>query len=247
MASMQPVNEIIGERLLFPFLISLFSILFTWCLALPVGIYSATKQYTIGDYAISVVGFIGMSIPGFILALLLMYASEQWFNYPVSGLFSPEFAAQPGWNWPKVVDMLKHIWLPIFIMGFAGTAGMIRIMRANLLDELSKPYVTTARAKGVRQVKLLLKYPVRLALNPFISGIGGIFPAMISGGAIVAITLSLPTIGPSLLAAIQTQDIYFGASMLMLLTLMSVLGNLVSDILLIIFDPRIRHSKSATK
>jgi ABC-type dipeptide/oligopeptide/nickel transport system permease component len=171
---------------------------------------------------------------GYVLALILMAGSG------ISGLFSAQFAAQPEWNWPKVMDLVKHIWIPIVVLGVGGTAGMIRVMRANLLDELKKPYVVTARAKGVRPLKLLLKYPVRLALNPFISGIGGLFPALVSGGAIVSIVLSLPMVGPMLLGALFSQDMYLAASMLMVLSLLGVLGTLVSDLLLLWLDPRIR-------
>ncbi|RMD81154.1 MAG: ABC transporter permease, partial [Lentisphaerae bacterium] len=240
----QPVNKIVGERLAFTFLIAFFSVLFTWGIAIPIGIYSACRQYSWGDYLFTFLGFIGMSIPGFLLAILLMYGSETLFGFTVSGLFSAEFAAQPGMSWAKFVDLLKHIWVPIVIMGMSGTAGMIRVMRANLLDELNKPYVITAEAKGLHPLRLLLKYPVRVALNPFISGIGGLLPTLISGGAIVAVTLSLPTVGPLLLDAIMAQDVYFAASLLMLLTTLSVIGTLFSDILLILLDPRIRQGRS---
>lgn len=240
MLDLKPVNEKVGDRLLFTFLISLGTILFTWMIAMPIGIYSAVKQYTLFDYIFTIGGFIGMCIPGFLLALLFMFAAEAWFGLKISGLFSPEYAAQSHWSTGKVMDLLRHIWLPILVQGISGTAGMIRVMRANLLDELKKPYVTTARAKGVRPIKLLLKYPVRIALNPFISGIGGIFPRLISGGAIVAIVMSLPTIGPMQLEAVMQQDMYLAGSMLMVLSMLSVLGTLFSDILLLLLDPRIR-------
>lgn len=240
MMDLKPVNEKVGDRLLFTFLISLGTMLFTWAIALPIGIYSAVKQYSFFDYLFTIVGFIGMCIPGFLLALLLMFAAESLFGLKVSGLFSAQYAAQSGWSMGKVIDLLKHLWLPVFVMGVTGTAGMIRVMRANLLDELKKPYVITAKAKGVRPLKLLFKYPVRIALNPFISGIGSIFPRLISGGAIVAIVMSLPTIGPMQLTAIKQQDMYLAGSMLMVLSLLSVMGTLVSDILLIALDPRIR-------
>ncbi len=236
-----PVNQLVGDRLLLTFLISLGTILFTWALALPTGIYSAVKQYSVGDYILTFVGFIGMCVPAFLLALLLMYAANEWFGVSIGGLLSPDFATQPEWDWPKVLDLFKHIWLPIVVLGVGGTAGMIRVMRANLLDELKKPYVVTARAKGVRPLKLLLKYPVRIALNPFISGIGHIFPQLVSGGAIVAIVLSLPTVGPLMLEALMTQDMYLAGSMLMVLSLLGVFGTLVSDLLLLALDPRIRY------
>ncbi|MCI5123917.1 MAG: ABC transporter permease [Candidatus Electrothrix sp. AR5] len=240
MMDLKPVNDKIGDRLLFTVLISLCTIFFTWAIALPIGIYSAVRQYSFFDYFFTVIGFMGMCIPGFLLALLLMFAAESWLGISVSGLFSPEYAAQSEWSQGKILDLLRHIWLPIFVQGVAGTAGMIRVMRANLLDELKKPYVITARAKGVRPMKLLFKYPIRLALNPFISGIGGIFPDLISGGAIIAIVLSLPTIEPMQLNSVMQQDMYLAGSILMLLSLLSVLGTLFSDIMLLIFDPRIR-------
>lgn len=240
MLDLMPVNQKVGDRLLFTFLISLGTILFTWMLALPIGIYSAVRQYTFFDYVFTIGGFIGMCVPGFLLALLLMFASEALFGFTVSGLFSPEYAIQTGWSAGKVLDLLKHIWLPILIMGVTGTAGMIRVMRANLLDELKKPYVVTARAKGLRPLKLLLKYPVRVALNPFISGLGSILPELISGGAIVAIVMSLPTIGPMQLDAVMQQDMYLAGSMLMLLSALAVVGTLMSDLLLMVVDPRIR-------
>jgi ABC-type dipeptide/oligopeptide/nickel transport system permease component len=181
-----------------------------------------------------------MSVPSFLLALVLMYLAKRWFGLNIAGLFSPEFATMPGWNWAKFVDLLKHLWLPVVVLGFGSAAGMIRVMRANLLDELKKPYVTTARAKGVRPLRLLLKYPVRLALNPFVSGLGGLFPHLVSGGAIVAMVLSLPMIGPTLFDALIAEDVYLAGSMLMVLSLLGVVGTLVSDLLLLWLDPRIR-------
>jgi ABC-type dipeptide/oligopeptide/nickel transport system permease component len=208
--------------------------------ALPIGIYSAVRQYTLGDYLFTLVGFIGMSIPSFLLALILLYWSRNYLGISVSGLFSPDYAAQPEWTRGKIVDLLKHIWVPIVVLGVTGTASMIRIMRGNLLDELKKPYVITAMAKGVRPFKLLLKYPVRLSINPFISAIGVIFPQLISGGAIVAMVLSLPTVGPLLLESLMLEDMYVAGSMLMVLSMLGILGTLVSDLLLMWLDPRIR-------
>jgi ABC-type dipeptide/oligopeptide/nickel transport system permease component len=236
----ESVNRIVGDRVLLTFAVSLGTLLFTWVTALPIGIYSAVRQYSIGDYIFTMLGFIGMCVPNFLLAILLMYWSNKYLGINVTGLFSIEYATTPEWSWGKVLDLLKHIWVPVVIIGTAGTAGMIRVMRANLLDELKKPYVTTARAKGVRPMKLLWKYPVRLALNPFISGIGGIFPMLISGGAIVAIVLSLPMVGPVMLGGLMTQDLYLAASMLMMFSLLGVIGTLVSDLLLLWVDPRIR-------
>jgi ABC-type dipeptide/oligopeptide/nickel transport system permease component/ABC-type transport system substrate-binding protein len=240
MIDLNPVNQKVGDRLLFTFLLSLGTILFTWLVALPIGIYSAVRQYSFFDYVFTIAGFIGMCIPGFLLALLLMFGAERMFGLNMSGLFSPEYAAQSGWSLGKVLDLMRHLWLPVLVQGVTGTAGMIRVMRANLLDELKKPYVTTARAKGVRPLKLLMKYPVRVALNPFVSGIGGIFPELISGGAIISIVMSLPTIGPMQLDAVMQQDMYLAGSMLMVLSTLSVLGTLVSDLLLVLVDPRIR-------
>jgi ABC-type dipeptide/oligopeptide/nickel transport system permease component/ABC-type transport system substrate-binding protein len=234
MATTALVNQMIGERLTLTILLSLGTIVFTWGVAFPIGIYSAVRQYSLGDYALTLIGFIGMCVPPFLFAIVLMAIAG------VSGLFSPEFSVQPEWNWPKVLDLLKHLWIPIVVLGAGGTAGMIRIMRANLLDELRKPYVITARAKGVRPLKLLLKYPVRMSLNPFISGIGGLFPGLISGGAIVSIVLTLPTIGPLMVDALRDQDMYLAGSLLMLLNILSVLGTLISDLLLLWLDPRIR-------
>ncbi len=240
MENQSTVNEMVGDRILLTFLISLGTILFTWMIALPIGIYSAVRQYTLGDYLFTLVGFIGMSIPSFLLALILLYWSREYLGINISGLFSPDYAAQPEWTRGKVIDMLKHIWVPIVVLGVTGTASMIRIMRGNLLDELKKPYVITAMAKGVRPFKLLMKYPVRLAINPFISAIGVIFPQLISGGAIVAMVLSLPTVGPLLLDSLMLEDMYVAGSMLMVLSLLGILGTLVSDLLLMWLDPRIR-------
>lgn len=240
MESTRPVNELVGDRLLLTFGISLATILLTWVLAIPIGVYSAVRQYSAGDYLATFVGFVGMSVPPFLLALVIMVAAG------VSGLFSPEFAAQPYWDWPKFKDLLAHIWVPVVVSAVSGTAGLIRVMRANLLDELKKPYVTTARAKGVRPLKLLFKYPVRIALNPFVSGIGHVFPALVSGGAIVAIVLSLPTVGPLMLSALLNEDLYLAGSLLMALSLLSVLGTLVADLLLLWLDPRIRYEGASS-
>ncbi|MCC5843530.1 MAG: ABC transporter permease subunit [Verrucomicrobia bacterium] len=236
----QRVNEVVGDRIMLTLLISLFTLIFTWVVAIPIGLYSAVKQYSIGDYVFTFFGFIGMCVPPMLLALVMMYVGSTMLGLPVGGLFSPEYAMQPHWDTAKLLDLLQHIWIPVVVIGVAGTAGMIRVLRANMLDELGKPYVTTARAKGVRPFKLILKYPLRLALNPFISGIGMIFPQLVSGGAIVGIVLSLPTVGPLLLGALQAQNMYLAGSMLMVLSLLTVFGTLVSDLLLMWVDPRIR-------
>lgn len=236
----RPVNQVVGDRITLTFLISLGTILFTWALAIPIGIFSAARQYSFWDYTATLIGFVGMCVPSFLLALLLMFFSQEVLGIHIDRLFSEKYAMEPRWSVGKFLDLLKHIWAPVLILGIGGTAGMIRIMRGNLLDELQKPYVTTARAKGVRPMRLLLKYPVRLALNPFISGIGGIFPQLISGGTLVAVVLSLPTVGPLMLEALENEDTYLAGSMLMVLSLLGILGVLVSDLLLLILDPRIR-------
>jgi ABC-type dipeptide/oligopeptide/nickel transport system permease component len=247
METLDTVNDVVGDRIMLTILISLGTILFTWVVAIPLGIYSAVKQYSAGDYIAGLVGFIGMCIPNFLLALILMYFSSRYLGITAIGLFSPEYAARPDWTWGKFADLLTHIWIPVVVVGTGGTAHMLRIMRGNLLDELKKPYVTTARAKGVRPVRLLLKYPVRLALNPFISGIGNLFPQLVSGSAIVALILSLPTVGPLMLSALLSQDMYLAGSMLMVLSIMGVLGTLVSDLLLVLLDPRIRLEQGGTR
>jgi peptide/nickel transport system permease protein len=235
----QPVNSLIWERLGYTVLIALASLLFTWALAIPIGIYSAVRQYSFGDYAFTLIGLLGLATPNFMLALILMYLGYTWFGVSVGGLFSPEFA-EAAWSSEKLVDLLKHIWIPMIVIGTAGTASIMRVMRANLLDELNKPYVVTARAKGVRPIKLVLKYPVRIAINPFISTIGWLLPTLISGEAIVSIVLNLPTTGPLLLQALLSQDMYLAGSFIMLLSILTVLGMLLSDILLAVLDPRIR-------
>ncbi len=240
MGSERPVNDLVGDRILMTFLISFGTILFTWLFALPIGIYSAIRQYSFGDYVISFLGFIGMCIPNFLLAVILMVLAKKLFGVDASGLFSAEYLATPNWSMGKALDLLQHIWLPIVVIAVGGLAGMIRVMRGNLLDELSKPYVTTARAKGVRPMRLLFKYPVRLALNPFISSIGGIFPQLISGSAIVAVVLSLPTTGSLMLQALMLEDLFLAGSMLIILSSLGVMGTLVSDLLLMVLDPRIR-------
>lgn len=240
MATNREVSQSVGDRITLTILLSLGSILFTWAIALPVGIYSAVRQYSVADYVLTFVGFIGMCIPSFLLAVVLMYGAQESFGMQISGLFSPKYAMQPYWDWPKFVDLMNHLWIPVIILGIGGTGGMIRVMRGNLLDELKKPYVVTARAKGVRPAKLLFKYPVRIALNPFISSIGGLFPALISGGALISVVLSLPTVGPMMLDALMNEDTLLAGSMLMVLSVLGVLGVLISDLLLLWLDPRIR-------
>ena len=236
----QPVNTLIWDRIGYTVLIAFASLLFTWALAIPIGIYSAVRQYSAGDYVFTVIGLLGLATPNFMLALILMYLGYTWFGISVGGLFSPAMAEAP-WSFAKFMDLLAHIWIPMIVVGTAGTASIMRVMRANLLDELNKPYVVTARAKGVPPMKLIFKYPVRIAINPFISTIGWLLPTLISGEAIVSIVLNLPTTGPLLLQALLSQDMYLAGSFIMLLSILTVLGMLLSDILLAWLDPRIRY------
>jgi peptide/nickel transport system permease protein len=215
-----------------------------WATAIPIGIYAATHQYSTADYVFTFLGFIGMAVPGFLLALVLMYLAITRFGFAATGLFSAEYAEAP-WSWAKVVDMLKRIWLPVIIIGVNGTAGLIRVMRGTLLDELRKPYVTTARAKGVSERTLLWKYPVRIAINPMISTIGWLLPSLVSGEGITAIVLNLPTTGPVLVRALMNQDMYLAGSFIMILSTLTVIGTVISDILLAAVDPRIRYGAGA--
>ena len=234
------VTELIGERLLLTMLISIITLLFTWALAIPVGIYSAVRQYSWADYTFSVLGFIGLATPNFLLALIFMYIGYSFFGISAGGLFSPEYQDAP-WSVARFMDLLAHLWIPVIVIGTAGTAGLIRVMRGNLLDELPKQYVMTARAKGLAPWKLLLKYPVRVALNPLVSTVGWVLPGIVSGSVITAVVLGLPTTGPLLLRALQNQDMYLAGSMVMILSFLTVIGTLVSDILLLWLDPRIRY------
>ena len=237
----KPVSELIWDRLGFTMLITSLTVIFIWIVALLIGKYAATHQYSLGDYVVTFIGFIGLAVPNFLLALVMLYYALQWFGLSPAGLFSPEYQDAP-WTWGKWVDFLSHLWIPIFILGTAGTAGGIRIMRANLLDELHKPYVTTARAKGVRENVLIWRYPVRVALNPFISTIGWTLPELVSGSIIVSVVLNLPTTGPLLLQSLLQQDMFLAGSFIMLISILTVIGTLISDILLAWLDPRIRFS-----
>lgn len=235
----RPNNELIGERLLLTVLLALFSFIFTWAVAIPAGILTAVKQHTIVDYVFTVLNYIGVAVPNFMLALILMWIAFSRFDLSVTGLFSTEFINAP-WSWARVVDLLKHIWLPMIILGVAGTARLTRVMRANLLDEMNKPYVVTARAKGLSEWKLVLKYPVRLAINPLVSTIGWYLPQLFSGSLIVATVMNLQNIGPLLLRSLITQDMYLAGSILLIYCLLTIIGTLISDILLALLDPRIR-------
>jgi peptide/nickel transport system permease protein len=220
-------------------IISVSTLLLTWIIAFPIAIYSATHQYSIGDYVFTFAGFVGRGIPNFMIALILMWMGYQLFDFDIGGLFSEEFRRAP-WSWAKFVDLLQHLWVPLVVLGTSGTAGLIRITRANLLDELRKPYVITARSKGLTERQVIWKYPVRVALNPFISSVGYVLPGLISGATIISVVLSLPTTGPLLLSALLSQDMYLAGSFLLMLSTLTVLGTLISDILLGWVDPRIR-------
>ena len=235
-----PIKDMIWSRVPLTFVFTLFTILITWTLALPIGIYSAVRQYSISDYTFTFVGFVGLAVPDFLLGLVVMYLLFALFDQSVGGFFSGDYSQAP-WSTGRVIDLLKHMIVPGIILGTSGTAGLIRIMRNNLLDELSKPYVFTARAKGLPAWRAIIKYPVRVAINPFISGLGALFPALISGGAILSIVMSLPTLGPLLLQSIQRgPDIQLAATILFMFGVLTVVGTLISDLLLVVVDPRIR-------
>ncbi len=235
----RPVADVIGDRLTLTMVISIAAIMFTWGIALPIGIYSAVRPYSFLDYLFTFVGFIGLAIPGFLLALVVMYVGFKYFGANVGGLFSPDYAEAP-WSMARVWDLTKHLPIPAVVLGVAGTAQLIRIMRSNLLDELRKPYVMTARARGLPEYKVVLRYPVRVALNPFISTIGYLLPYIVSGSIIVSLVLSLPTVGPLLLKALIAQDMFLAGTIVLLLGVMTVIGTFISDLLLMWVDPRIR-------
>ena len=234
-----PVTKVVGDRLWLSFIISFTTILFIWVVSFPIGVYSATHQYSWGDHGLTFIGFLGLATPNFLLALVLLYFANVWFDTSIGGLMDDRFIGQP-WSWGKLVSVFEHLWIPVIVIGTSGTAGMIRRLRANLLDELQKQYVVTARAKGLHPFRALLKYPLRMALNPFVADIGNILPQVVSGAAVVSIVLSMETTGKMLLEALQSQDMYLAGSFLMFLALLTVLGVLVSDLLLAVLDPRIR-------
>lgn len=241
-----PVTAIVGDRVWLTILVSFVTIIFTWIIAFPIGIYSATRQYSIGDYGLTFLGLIGLATPNFLLALLFMYFANLWFGTSIGGLMDPEYINAP-MSWGKFVSILEHLWIPVIIIGTSGTAGMIRRLRANLLDELQKQYVVTAKAKGLPPGRALVKYPLRMALNFFISDIGSILPSLISGAEVTAIVLSLQTTGPLLIQALRSQDMYLAGSFLMVLAFLTVIGVLISDIALAFLDPRIRLQGGSTK
>lgn len=237
----RPVEEVVWSRMGMTLALSVATLMVTWMIALPIGIYSAVKQYSPGDYLATFVGFIGVAVPDFLISLVLMYIAFKYFNQSVGGLFSPAFE-NADWSWAKFVDLLSHLWIPVIIIGLSGTAALIRVMRANLLDELRKPYVVAARARGLPERTVILKYPVRVALNPFISTVGWVLPGLVSGSIIVAVVLSLPTVGPLLLRSLLSQDMYLAGAFILLLSVLTMLGTLISDLLLGLVDPRIRYA-----
>jgi peptide/nickel transport system permease protein len=241
-----PVSEVVGDRLFLSFMLSFTTIIFTWIVAFPIGVYSATHQYSWADHGLTFIGFLGLATPNFLLALVLLYFANVVFGTSVGGLMDPQFADQP-MSWAKFKSFLEHLWIPVVVIGTSGTAGMIRRLRANLLDELQKQYVITARAKGLPPLRLLVKYPLRMALNPFIADIGNLLPQVVSGAAIVSVVLSLPTTGPMLLSALQSQDMYLAGSFLMFLSLLTVVGMFISDLALAMLDPRIRLDGDASR
>lgn len=235
----QPVSDLIWERMALTLVLTLATLIATWAIALPIGVYSAVRKYSIGDSIVTVITFAGLAIPSFLLALVLMYVAAIEFGQDVSGLFSPAYEKAP-WSIAKTWDLLQHLWIPVLILAVSGTASLIRVMRANMLDEIHKPYVTTARAKGLSEFRLLLKYPVRVALNPFISTLAWLLPNLVSGSIVVAIVLNLPTAAPLLLQSLMAQDMYLAGAFVLLICALTLIGSLISDILLALVDPRIR-------
>jgi peptide/nickel transport system permease protein len=233
------VYDVIGDRLLLTMVVSAAAILITWLLALPIGIYTAVRQHSVSDYVFTLLGFIGLAVPSFLIALVLMYIGFRYFGTTVGGLFSPEYAEAP-WSWARVGDLAWHLPLPAVILGLGSTAQVMRVMRANLLDELRKPYLVTALARGMPLWRAILKYPVRVALNPFISTIGYILPYVVSGSVIVSLVLGLPTVGPVLYKSLVAQDLFLAGTIVLMLGILTVVGTLLSDLLLIAIDPRIR-------
>jgi len=241
-----PVADVVGDRVYLTILVAFATIVFTWVVSFPIGIYSATRQYSLGDYGLTFLGFLGLATPNFLLALVLLYLANVYFGTSIGGLMDPQYIDAP-WSWGKLGSVLAHLWIPVVVIGTSGTAGMIRRLRANLLDELQKQYVVTARAKGLPPGRLLLKYPLRMALNPFIADIGNLLPQIISGSAIVSVVLSLPTTGPMLLSALRSQDMYLAGSFLMFVAGLTVIGVFLSDLALAALDPRIRLEGKALK
>jgi peptide/nickel transport system permease protein len=241
-----PVTEVVGDRVFLTFVVSFTTILFTWVMAFPIGVYSASHQYSWGDHGLTFIGFLGLATPNFLLALILLYLANITFGVSIGGLMDPRFLGDD-WSWLKARSVLAHLWVPVLVIGTSNTASMIRRLRANLLDELGKQYVVTARAKGLHPFKVLVKYPLRMSLNPFIADIGNLLPQVISGSTIVAVVLSLPTTGPMMLRALQSQDMYLAGSFLVFLALLTVVGVFLSDLALVALDPRIRLEGGVTR
>ncbi len=241
-----PVSEVIGNRFWFTVLLAVATTIFTYVLSFPIGIYSAVRQYSVGDYAATLVGYFGLAMPNFLFALVLLYYANVWFDLSIGGLMDPRFVDAP-WTFEKVLSVINHLWIPMLVIGTSGTAAMIRRLRANMLDELQKQYVVTARAKGLSPTKIILKYPLRLALNPFIADIGMLLPAIVSGAALVSIVMDLPTNGPLMLRALQSQDMFLAGAFLMFEATLVVIGVFLSDVLLAILDPRIRLGGASSK
>jgi peptide/nickel transport system permease protein len=241
-----PVNEVVGDRLWLTVVVSLASIVFVWVISFPIAVYSAVRQYSIGDYLFTFLGYIGLATPSFLLALILLYFAKEYFDISIGGLMDPQYMGA-AWSWDKFQSILSHLWIPVLVIGLPGTAGMIRRLRANLLDELNKQYVTTGRAKGLPPGRLLVKYPLRISLNPFIADIGSLLPELISGSVIVSVVMSLPLTGPMLLDSLRSQDMYLAGSFLMFMAFLTVVGVFISDILLALLDPRIRLGAGASK
>ncbi|NNG04913.1 MAG: ABC transporter permease [Inquilinus sp.] len=241
-----PVRDVVGDRVFLTILVTLATTVFIWVVSFPIGIYSAVHQYSAGDYILTFFGFLGLATPNFLLALVLLYFANVAFDTSIGGLMDPHFIGQP-MSWAKFLSVLEHLWIPVIVIGTAGTASMIRRLRANLLDELQKQYFVTALAKGLSPGRALVKYPLRMALNPFIADIGSILPELLSGATIVSVVLSLQTTGPILLSALQSQDMYLAGSFVLLLAVMTVVGVLISDMALAVLDPRIRLGGGATR
>jgi peptide/nickel transport system permease protein len=239
----RPNAELIGERLFLTLMLSVSALLFTWAVAIPIGIFSAVRQYSFFDYVFTVVNYVGLATPNFLLALVLMWMAFSYFGVSVTGLFSPEYRSAP-WSVGRFLDMLSHIWLPAIVLGAAGTAQIARIVRANLLDELKKPYAEMARAKGLPEWKMVLKYPTRIAISPVVSSLGWYLPQLFSGGLVVAVVMNLPTMGPLLLRALIGQDMYLAGTIILIYCVLTIVGTLLSDILLAVLDPRIRMEAS---
>lgn len=242
----RPVSEVAGDRLLLSLVLNFSVVLFVYLVSFPIGVYTAVRQYSVGDHVMTFLGYLGLATPNFLLALILLYLSKRYFGVQIGGLMDDQYIGAP-WSWGKLVSVIEHLIVPVIVIGTAGTAGMIRRLRANLLDELQKQYVVTARAKGLKNSRVLIKYPLRMALNPFIADIGNLLPQMISGSAIVSVVMSLPTAGPMLVNALQSQDQYLAGSFLLFLSFLTVVGMFVSDLALAALDPRIRLGAEAAR